>query len=166
MSPELVESHSITIYSRRRKTSYIALTVGWQECNNYLLLHSLFTSKLESLVFPIQSGDVCFKMRLIRGTTCKTLCIANATDAVCAFSVTQVSEQNFSRSVEHIACKVFCLSWIYFSMLFLFTLFKNFNLCTSYVKQIMNMFLQFVEWKKYFLLVKDEMFHSTRLHLV
>ena len=34
-------------------------------------------------------------------------------------------------------------------------LFKNLNLCTSYIKQIMNVF-SFVQWNKYFHSVKDE----------
>ena len=50
-------------------------------------------------------------------------------------------------------------------MLFLLNLFKNLNLCTSYIKQIMNVF-SFVQWNKYFHSVKDEMYHSTRLRLV
>ena len=50
-------------------------------------------------------------------------------------------------------------------MLFLLNLFKNFNLCTSYIKQIMNVF-KFVQWNKYFHSVKDEMYHSTRFRLV
>ena len=52
-----------------------------------------------------------------------------------------------------------------FSMLFLLNLFKNLNLCTSYIKQIMNVF-SFVQWNKYFHSVKEEMYHSTRLRLV
>ena len=46
-------------------------------------------------------------------------------------------------------------------MPFLSKFFKNFNLCTSYIKQIMNVF-SFVQWNKYFHSVKDEMYHSTR----
>ena len=41
--------------------------------------------------------------------------------------------------------------------LFFWNLFKNLNLCTSYIKQIMNVF-SFVQWKKYFHSVKDEMY--------
>ena len=40
-------------------------------------------------------------------------------------------------------------------MFFLLNLFKNLNLCTSYIKQIMNVF-SFVQWNKYFHSVKDE----------
>ena len=36
-------------------------------------------------------------------------------------------------------------------------LFKNLNLCTSYIKQIMIVF-SFVQWNKYFHSVKDEMY--------
>ena len=50
-------------------------------------------------------------------------------------------------------------------MLFLLNLFKNLNLRTSYIKQIMNVF-SFVQWNIYFHSVKDEMNHSTRLRLV
>ena len=35
-------------------------------------------------------------------------------------------------------------------MLFLLNLFKNLNVCTSYIKQIMNVF-SFVQWNKYFI---------------
>ena len=72
----------------------IALRLGQQECKNYLLLYSSFTFILECSVFPIQSSDVCFKMRLIRKTTCETLRGANTTGAVRAFSVTQASAQS------------------------------------------------------------------------
>ena len=40
--------------------------------------------------------------------------------------------------VGHAACKMLCFSWNNFSMLFLLNLLKNLNLCTSYIKQIMN----------------------------
>ena len=50
-------------------------------------------------------------------------------------------------------------------MSFLLNLFKNLNLCTNYIKQIMNVF-SFVQWNKCFHSVKDKMFHSTRLRLV
>ena len=50
-------------------------------------------------------------------------------------------------------------------MLFLLNLLKNLNLCTIYIKQIMNVF-SFVQWNKYFHSVKDEMYYSTRLCLV
>ena len=49
--------------------------------------------------------------------------------------------------------------------LFLLNLFKNLNLCTSYIKQMMNVF-SFMHCNKYFHLVKDEMYHSTQLHLI
>ena len=42
---------------------------------------------------------------------------------------------------------------------FLLNLSKNLNLCTSYVKQITNVF-SFVQWNKYFHSVRDEMYHS------
>ena len=42
-------------------------------------------------------------------------------------------------------------------MLFPLNLFKNLNLCTSYIKQIMNVFSS-VQWNKYFHSVKDEMY--------
>ena len=38
-------------------------------------------------------------------------------------------------------------------------IFENLNLCSSYTKQIMNVFL-LVQWNKYFHSVKDEMHHS------
>ena len=47
-------------------------------------------------------------------------------------------------------------------MFFLLNLFKNLNLCTSY---IMNVF-SFAQWNKYFHSVKNEMYHSNRLRLV
>ena len=50
-------------------------------------------------------------------------------------------------------------------MLFQLNLFKNLNLCTSYIKQIMNVF-SFMQWNKYFHSVKDEMYLSSRLRLV
>ena len=48
-------------------------------------------------------------------------------------------------------------------MLFLLNLFNNLNLCTSYIKQIMNVF-SFAQWNKYFHSVKDEMYHSALPH--
>ena len=42
---------------------------------------------------------------------------------------------------------------------FLLNLSKNLNLCTSYVKQITNVF-SFMQWNKYFHSVRDEMYHS------
>ena len=61
--------------------------------------------------------------------------------------------------------KCFASAKIIFSMLFLLNLFKNLNLCTSYIQQVMNVF-SFVQWYKYFHSVKDEMHHSTRPRLV
>ena len=61
--------------------------------------------------------------------------------------------------------KCFASAKIIFSMLFLLNLFKNLNLCTSYIKQIMNVF-SIVQWNKYFHSVKDEMYHLTRLRLI
>ena len=39
----------------------IAIRLGGQTCQNYLLLHSAFPFSLECSVFPIRSLDVCFK---------------------------------------------------------------------------------------------------------
>ena len=58
------------------------------------------------------------------------------------------------RSVGRAACKMFYLSWNWFSMLFLLNLFKNLNFWTSYIKQIMKCLLIraigtniFIRWK-------------------
>ena len=48
---------------------------------------------------------------------------------------------------------------------FLLNLFKNLNLCTSYIKQVMNVF-SFVQWTIYFHSAKDKIFHSTQLRLI
>ena len=44
---------------------------------------------------------------------------------------------------------MFCLNWSRFSMLFFFNLFKNLNLCTSYIRQVINVFATviFIWWK-------------------
>ena len=66
---------------------------------------------------------------------------------------------------------MFCFGQNRFSMIFLSNLFKNLNLCTSYIKQIMNVF-SFVQWYKYFHLGYDPMHGQcmdnawTRLRLV
>ena len=48
---------------------------------------------------------------------------------------------------------------------FLLNLFKNLNLCTSYIKQVMNVF-SFVQWTIYFHSANDKIFHSTQLRLI
>ena len=117
------------------------------------------------IVFPIQFSDVCSKMRLIRKTTCDSStrgkCSRRSACVKCDASVHVILPALVGRT----ACKMFCFSQNRFSMLFLLNLFKNLNLCTSYIKQIMNVF-SFVQWNKYFHSVKDEIYHSTRLRLV
>ena len=93
---------------------------------------------------------------------CENLRGANAAGAVRAFCVTQASALYVARKVRRAACLMFC--WAKFTYIFLLNLFNKLNLCTSYIKQIMNVF-SFVKWNKYFYFVKDEIFHSTRLHL-
>ena len=76
------------------------------------------------------------------------------------------STRNASRTeLDAWLVKCFASAKVLFQCFFLSNLFKTLNLCIGYVKQIMNVF-SFVQWDKYFLSVKDEMYHSTPLCLV
>ena len=141
----------------------IALRLGWQECKNYLLLHSSFTFILKCSVFPIQSLDVCSKTRLVRNTKCEIVRGANATG--CVRLAWRKRPRKTSREELHARLENVLLGLKSFFNIFSVKFFKNLNLCTSYIKQIMNVF-SFVQWNKYFHSVKDELYHWTRLRLV
>ena len=112
----------------------IALRLGRQECKNYLLLHSAFTFTLECSVFPKQSSDVCAK-----NEANKKEYVLNSTWGKCSrcgeCALRDASIRvTFPGRVGCVACLMFCL------------LVKNkMNLCTSYIKQIMNVLVRAME---------------------
>ena len=101
----------LTIYRIRWQSILLhSVWVGKSAKTMYYCTHR-FTFILECSVFPVQSLDICSKMRLIRKTTCKTLCGANVTGAcvLCDANV-RYSAWYFPLRVGHAACLMFCLS--------------------------------------------------------
>ena len=140
----------------------MALRLGLQDCKNYLLLHSALKNVL---YFQYNPRMFALRTRLIRKY------VRNSTRDKCkggarAFSVTKRPRYYFPRGVGRTACKMFLLELkSFFQCFFLLNLFKNLNLCTSYIKQIMTV-SHSCNWTNKFHLVKDDMYHSTRLRLI
>ena len=107
---------------------------------NYLLLHSSFTFILEWSVFPIHSSDVCSKTRLIRKVSAKLY--AGQMQVQCVRLACRKRLRNTSRAecieLKARLVKCFASAKTIFQCFFILNLFKNLNLCTSYIKQIMN----------------------------
>ena len=109
--------------------------------------------------FPIQSSDICSKKEEKRKSANSALGKCNQAERALGWCKRHKRLRNTSHvELDAQLVKCFVCAKDVFQSRFLLNLFENMNLCTSYIKQIMNAF-SFVQWNNYFHLVKDEMSH-------